>query len=293
LSHTPAAERTAAGQSTAWLELLGGEVHFHNAGGVRTRCLEAGAGEPLLLLHGRGAHAEKWLKNVLPLGTSFRVHAIDLLGHGCTALSPSGGYSIADFADHSERVLDAAGIQATHIVGHTLGGWIGTWLAYRSPSRVRTITTILCAGLPSAGERAERPEQPGSLFQSTLDDDSLQMMRKRMLRLFHDPSVLTDELVAIRTALYRRPGVLEALRQMAATGNGAYVLTDDVLQSVAQPALLLGSEHAHSTTPAMLERAARLMPRAQLHTIQGSGQWPQFESPAEVNQVVTEFLTRF
>ena len=68
--------------STFWLEMLGGEVRYYDAGGVRTRCLEAGSGPALVLLHGTGGHAESWIRNVLPLGAHFRVYAIDMVGHG-------------------------------------------------------------------------------------------------------------------------------------------------------------------------------------------------------------------
>jgi pimeloyl-ACP methyl ester carboxylesterase len=277
--------------SSAWLDLLdGGEVRYCDAGGVRTRCLVAGQGTPMVLLHGRGAHAEKWLKNLLPLGASFRVHAIDLLGHGCTDGSPTGQYTIADFAAHVRDVLDALDIESAHVVGHTLGGWIGTWLAVDQPARVRSVSSILCAGLPDQAAPGERPtpppEQAGSLFRATLEDESPELMRRRMERLFHDPATCSDELVAIRLALYRRPGVRDALRAMAEADNTPYLLTDDILRRVSQPALLIGAEHAHSTGRAALDRAASVMPRAAVHSVPGAAQWPQYEARADVHRVL-------
>src|SRR5437868_1327123 len=65
--------------STFWLELLGGEIRYYDAAGVRTRALEAGSGPPLLLLHGTGGHAESWIRNVLPLSADFHVYAVDMV----------------------------------------------------------------------------------------------------------------------------------------------------------------------------------------------------------------------
>src|SRR4051794_10178115 len=62
--------------STFWLGMLGGEVRYYDAGGVRTRCLEAGSGPALVLLHGTGGHAESWIRNVMPLAAHFRVYAL-------------------------------------------------------------------------------------------------------------------------------------------------------------------------------------------------------------------------
>ena len=49
-----------------WLNALGASVRFHDVNGVRTRCLEAGEGQAVLLLHGIGGHVEAFAKNVVP-----------------------------------------------------------------------------------------------------------------------------------------------------------------------------------------------------------------------------------
>jgi pimeloyl-ACP methyl ester carboxylesterase len=52
-----------------WLGLLGAETRYYDAGGIRTRAIESGSGDPpLIMLHGVGGHAEAFARNVVPLG---------------------------------------------------------------------------------------------------------------------------------------------------------------------------------------------------------------------------------
>ena len=46
-----------------WVDLLGTEVRYRQASSYRTRSIEAGAGEPVVLLHGVSGHAETWVRN--------------------------------------------------------------------------------------------------------------------------------------------------------------------------------------------------------------------------------------
>ena len=67
--------------SSFWVELLNCNTYILK-GKYSTRVVEAGEGEPLLLLHGTGGHAENYVRNIAPLSRHFRVLAIDFLWHG-------------------------------------------------------------------------------------------------------------------------------------------------------------------------------------------------------------------
>src|SRR5436305_10308864 len=74
--------------TSIWVHLLGASVNYVDAKGMRTRYFEAGSGEPLIMLHGSGGHAEAYHCNVVPLGQDFRAIALDLAGHGFTDRHP-------------------------------------------------------------------------------------------------------------------------------------------------------------------------------------------------------------
>src|SRR6185436_13870284 len=77
-------EREQGPMSTIWVDLLGTQVKYYDAAGLRTRAIEAGSGDALILLHGSGGHAEAYTRNVVPLAEHFRVCSVDMIGHGLT-----------------------------------------------------------------------------------------------------------------------------------------------------------------------------------------------------------------
>src|SRR5919106_3478867 len=105
--------------SSFWLEALRVEVRYRDAGGVRTRCLEAGGGRPLLVLHGIEASAENHIRNLTALGEIRRVIAPDLLGHGLTD-EPDRAYDVDDYVRHVLALLDTLGIDRTDVMGQSL-----------------------------------------------------------------------------------------------------------------------------------------------------------------------------
>src|ERR1700675_4849262 len=101
-----------------WTNFAGSGVKetYVDAAGVRTRVLEAGAGAPLVLLHGTGGHAETYSRNIGPLSKHFHVLALDMVGHGYTD-KPRVEYTMDVFADHVMAVLDAFGETSAFLSG--------------------------------------------------------------------------------------------------------------------------------------------------------------------------------
>ena len=143
---------------SAWVEMLGGEVCYYDAGGIRTRCLHAGSGEPLILLHGMGGHAEAYFKNIVPLASRFHVYAIDMIGHGYTD-KPEIRYGIPEFVDHVRKFLKAIGAKQAHIEGESLGGWVAAWLAIEYPEEVMSLILNTNAGLKITDRSPEAEAQ--------------------------------------------------------------------------------------------------------------------------------------
>src|SRR5437870_8537141 len=120
---------------------------YYDAKGIRTRCFEKGEGQPVILLHGGGGHAETWVRNLIPLSEKFRVLAIDYLGHGYTD-KPKITYSLDAFSKHLLDFMDAAGIKKAHLVGESQGGQISVLTAHEHPERVDKLGLIV-GGIPS------------------------------------------------------------------------------------------------------------------------------------------------
>jgi pimeloyl-ACP methyl ester carboxylesterase len=114
--------------------------------GVSTAVLEGGDGPPLILLHGPGEFAAKWLRVIPDLVTTHRVIAPDLPGHGASEVT--AGRLDAD------RVLGWLGelIERTcpsrpALVGHVLGGSIAARFASADGDRLSRLVLVDALGL--------------------------------------------------------------------------------------------------------------------------------------------------
>ncbi|GMV43015.1 MAG: alpha/beta hydrolase [Myxococcales bacterium] len=114
------------------------------AAGLRWRCLEAGEGPPLVLLHGFPEDARSF-DRVLPALPGLRLIAPDLKGYGETDKprpgGPNGDYRPSRMADELAALLDVlaaeAGVQQLDVVGHDWGGILLSALVARHPRLVR------------------------------------------------------------------------------------------------------------------------------------------------------------
>lgn len=105
----------------------------------------AGSGSPLLLLHGFTGTWRIWKPVLETLEDHHDVLALTLAGHHGGPVVPKGEpVSITLLADHIERALDTAGIEAPHVCGNSLGGWLSLELARRG--RARSVVALSPAG---------------------------------------------------------------------------------------------------------------------------------------------------
>ena len=122
--------------------LASAQDRFFDAGGVRIRYVDQGAGTPVVLVHGYTSQIERaWIETgVLPnLSKDHRVIALDLRGHGKSD-KPHDPTSYAELSQDVIRLLDYLHIARAHIVGYSLGGQITAKLLTTNPDRFITAT---------------------------------------------------------------------------------------------------------------------------------------------------------
>ncbi len=88
----------------------GVELHYHTAG----------AGPPLVMVHGWNQTAALFERQVAGLSDRFRVITFDLRGHG-ESERPDYGYRIARYAMDLRTVIDEVAGQRAHVLGHSMG----------------------------------------------------------------------------------------------------------------------------------------------------------------------------
>jgi len=99
-------------------------------------------GEAVVLSAGLGGAAAFWAPQRAALESRFRVVAFDHRGTGRNAGPLPEGYTIGHMADDVVEVLDSAGIERAHVLGHALGGLVGLELARRHPARIGRLVPV-------------------------------------------------------------------------------------------------------------------------------------------------------
>lgn len=280
---------------SAWLDLLplAYGMDFVDAGGVRTRSLRAGEGPDVIFLHGTSGHLEAFTRNVVAhVEAGFRVHAIDMLGHGYTH-KPDFPYEIPRYVEHLDAYLTACGIDRVNFAGESLGGWVAGWFASEQPHRVISLQLIAAGGTRANPEVMERIR---TSTKAAVTKDDIELTRARLeLLMHHHEGNVTDELVEVRHRIYHQPEFvanvdnLLCLQDME-TRQRNLLREDRLARLAAVPTLIIwGHENPFGDVP-----EARLMnehiPNSRLELYPECGHWPQYERVDLYNPMSIDFL---
>ena len=259
--------------------------------GLVTSYLEAGQGDPVVLLHGGefGAGAEiGWEHNIDLLASQYRVLAPDMLGYGQSA-------KVIDFNDgrgmrirHVARFCGELGLDSAHFVGNSMGA-INLLVDATSGAAVlpmRSLVTI-CGG----GEI-----QSNAYVDALYDyDATLSGMRRIVEALFYDASFPGDDdyvrrryessispgaWESVAAARFRRPGVAPPSRPSSARPYSRIGVPTLVVEGACDKLLPSG----------WAAQIAAQIPDARSVVVERAGHCPQIEQPSAVNRLLLEFF---
>ena len=258
------------------------------AGAVTLAVTEwAGAGPPLVLLHGLGSRGASWLPVADVLAARFHLYAPDLRGHGDSD-KPARGYLVPDYAADLARLLDALGLERPLMVGHSLGALVALAWAAAHPERVaalaledpplRTEPGVLAAFDGWQALNALSPEAAAAWFAREHPEWSAEECRRRAESITAtDPAVFAE--LRADAAANLASGRVERLAEWG-------------LEAIAAPTLLLAGEpHLGSMTRAEdAARFAAIVPGTRLAAIGGAGHRLHAEQPERFVAAVLPFL---
>jgi pimeloyl-ACP methyl ester carboxylesterase len=243
----------------------------------------AGVGAPLVLLHGIGANASQFRRQLEGLSDEFDVIAWDAPGYGRSS-DPPGDWTMAEYADVLASVFDALGITWAHVLGQSWGGVLAQQFYGRYAARVRSlILSDTTLGGDAARSDSETRLQTRLRAADSMTPAAFARARAPQLLPPNAPPELLRE-------------VEETLAQIHPAGfrNAAIALahTDvrDVLPRIGVPTLVLCGELDQVTRPAVGTRLMADIPGAQLVEFQGAAHLANQEQPDRYNATVREFL---
>ena len=250
-----------------------------------------GEGPPLVLLMGIGYDSSLWtLAQVPVLSTQFQVILVDNrdAGRSSKARQP---YKIADMADDLAGLLDALGIQRSHLLGLSMGGMIALEFALRHGDR---LDRLVLAGTGAAPARsAVDPIQIWSWVKAN-DATGEVFGGQQFVSLFSTAFLRNHEAVRDTAELLASnpyPMSPEAYGRQA----DAYRQFDalDRLAAITAPTLVVVGEQDLLTPPWIAREVAEAIPDARFEVIRGDGSSHvvPIECPDEFNRLVLDFFS--
>jgi pimeloyl-ACP methyl ester carboxylesterase len=103
-------------------------------------------GVPVVFVHGLAADHHVWDKALAHERKTRRALAFDLHGHGESAPSSTGDYSMESFAADVAAVVDARGVERFVLVGHSMGGDVVVAYAGLHPERIAGLVLVDAPG---------------------------------------------------------------------------------------------------------------------------------------------------
>ena len=252
---------------------------YIDADGYRLRYSKMGTGvEKIVLIHGFGGDADRWLFTQQPLSEKSTVYAFDLPGHGQSSKSVTDG-TVSGLAQTVMAFMDSLNIAEARLIGHSLGGAIALQSAISCPTRVTRLDLIAPAGL---GE-----EINVDYINGFIETDNRKEMKGLLQQLVADPELVNRALVNDMLQFKRTDGVSNALTQIAAgfiddEGRQSRIMREEAALLTIPINLIWGS--LDKIIPA--DHARGLPTQIKSTVLDGYGHLVQLEAATEVNAVL-------
>jgi pimeloyl-ACP methyl ester carboxylesterase len=258
------------------------------------RYLEAGEGDPVVLLHGIGldAAAISWKHAIPALAVDHRVIAPDLPGHGASD-KPDLRYTTEYYIDVLERFVDELDLASPTVAGISMGG--GVALGYALDNEVDRLALVDSYGLGT--DASWRPMAAAALRIPGVDQTLWQTMgvNKGTVRdtLRGYMTQASEEFVDEVHAVLQDDACGRTLRRWQRSEFrtcGFRTCYRDRLSELGALTLLVHGDDDTLLPSAWSERAAERLPDSELHVLPECGHWPPRECPNRFNRLLTEFL---
>lgn len=253
-----------------------------DTGDVKLFVQQSGKGEPLILIHGLGMSSALWINQAPVFSQRFHTVAVDLRGFGQSSRPDRpGAYGIEILAEDIAEVIRQLELERCHVLGTSMGGFVGQALALAHPDLCRSL--VLCHTAPRMSippsVLARRVEALGNMpfeeyaeivVEQACSADANQELRSWIAGLIarNDKRAYTQVMT-------------EGLRNFDVGAQ---------LGKIRIPTLVITGEHDQVLPKEGGEETARLIPGAMLVEIEGVGHLGYAERPAQFNEAVLSFL---
>jgi 3-oxoadipate enol-lactonase len=231
--------------------------------GVRLHWDEDGEGSPVLLIMGHLYSSAMWYPLLPALTEQHRAVWFDNRGTGRSGSTRDA--SMDDLVGDALAVMDAAGLDAAHVVGVSMGGGIALQLAVTAPERVRSLV-LGCTAMAGEGHVPGRGRTALAPLAYRIP---LRWLRGSMRKGYGsacDPAAAERDLDVLLSQPYSKAGVLAQAKAMQ-----GYAITRDLVAGIEIPTLVQHGTEDTAVAYRQGQLLAEVIPGARLATYEGSG----------------------
>lgn len=244
---------------------------------------EEGNGEPILLIHGFCGSSDYWNNIIEELAKTNRVIALDLPGHGDSAVQENIK-EIDQYATFIKDFIDALKIDQVTMFGHSLGGYITLAFAEKFSDRLKGFSLIHSTGYPDS-EEAKKGRDASA---NKIDSEGMEAFIDGLVPKLFSPKHLEShqkEITEVKKIGYST--------SPAGAKNALFAMKNridrrEVIETANLPVLLIAGEED------------QLIPSEKIFTANGkyikqvlvndAGHMSMYEAPTELIQAITEFM---
>lgn len=268
------------------------ENKFVDVNGIRTRYIECGTGEPLILLHGGGAGADAWSNWGHILGTyghHMRAIAVDMFGFGDTDMPDpaTAAYTQQTRTSHIIGFIEALGLESVHLVGNSMGGTTSMGVTLQRPDLVRSLVLMGAAvNMAPADMAANRVNLAPVLAYDFTREGMLALIKGLTFSYEPTPAVVD----------YRFTRSIRSQAQVANTATMAWVKQNGLcysaeqIASITKPTLVVSGKNDKMVPVGKMLEVINLIPQAWGYIIPNCGHWIMIEYPKEFADVTLRFF---
>lgn len=255
---------------------------------ARIHYLEAGVGEPLLLIHSVGQSLYTWRNVFAELSDNYRVIALDLPGHGYSSRPDNFTYTADDMAVVLNLFLDALNVKSAHMIGFSLGAMYMLRFLSLYPRRVANCVAISPGGIteqmPKLIQQLKTPlvatfarnlytaSNVRTLLKECVSDETL--IDDHVVKQYYEP--ISDGLA--------REAIMYALRNfdMDAIAEG--------LMPVEHEVLVLWGKNDSWHPPAGSVYFQSLLRTGRYYLVRNAGHLLQEEAPSKLLEIIYSYI---
>ncbi|GGE10457.1 alpha/beta hydrolase [Aureimonas endophytica] len=262
--------------------------------GVRLHYLEAGSGEPIVLLHGNGSLIQDFAASDLVrlLAQTHRVIVFDRPGYGYSDRPRGRSWSPAAQAELLAKAAARLGAERVHLLGHSWGTLVALEWALRRGDGVRSLT--LASGYYFPTPRldvvlASGPAVPllGDLMRFTLTPLLARLAWPGLLRKLFGPAPTPKQFREVPRALVLAPLALRASAEESAAMIPAASALTERYRDLDGPVLIVTGDGDRIVDHRRQSRRLHdLLPQSRLLVLEGSGHMVHHLEPRRIAEAV-------